>query len=233
MNKKFLIIAAHPDDEILGCGATAAKLVDNGWEGQIVIMSQGGMARGESFSAMMAEVKKNAITANKIVGITNLTWFDLPDNAFDSLPILEITKKIETLIKDFSPRIIFTHYHGDLNVDHRKVFEAVMISCRPQPGFCNPDIYSFFIASSSDWGDGTYFKQFSPNAFCNVEKTIGVKLEALKCYKTEMRDKPHSRSIESVETFSRYWGNRVGYYYVEPFDHVRSFILRDDKFGNK
>lgn len=220
--KKFMVIAAHPDDEILGCGATVARFIEDGWQGKTIILSQGGLSRGEEFRFQLEEVKKNAIDANKTIGITNLDFLDFPDNQFDSISLLEIIKQLQPKINN-EPSIIFTHHYDDLNIDHRRTFEAVMTIFRPQGGQ-NPKIFSFFIPSSSDWVDGAHFKHFEPNFFVDVHTTIHKKLDALKYYKTEMKPYPHSRSIDSLKIFSQYWGNRVGLEYVEPFYFVRGIF---------
>ena len=223
--KKLLIIAAHPDDEILGCGATVAKMIDQGWEAKSVILGQGMVSRGvEDEERALKQLREDARRANHELGIADVAFYDFPDNAFDRVPLLEIIKVVEKEVSNYKPDIIFTHFGGDLNIDHRRTFEAVLTATRPQPSFFNPTIYSFFIPSSTDWVDGFILKSFMPNIYFDVEGYIEKKLNALKCYTTEMRNYPHSRSIESLRIFSKYWGNRVGLNYVEPFILVRKIV---------
>jgi len=183
------------------------------------------LSRGEDES-ILTRLREDSKKANEIIGVNELNFFDFPDNSFDSVPLLEIIKVVEKEIDDYQPDMIYTHFSNDLNVDHRRTLEAVMTACRTQPGMKNPDIYSFYIQSSTDWIASTEATQFIPNVFVDVESEIEQKLEALKAYQTEMREYPHSRSLESIRIFSQYWGTRVGKRFVEPFVLVRS--VRED-----
>ena len=226
MKKRVLIVAAHPDDEILGCGATVAALVQNRGVARSVILGQGMISRGVD-SSVLKSLRNDAISANEFLGIDHVHFYDFPDNSMDTVPLLKIIKTVEAEISDFSPNIIFTHFGDDLNIDHRITFQAVMTACRPQPGFENPDIYSFFVPSSTDWIDGYVLRPFVPNVFVDVQGTIDMKADALSKYHSEMKTSPHSRSLESVRVFSRYWGMRVGKEYVEPFMLVRKVVGLD------
>jgi len=219
--KKIMVIAAHPDDEMLGCGGTLIKHSKKGDLIKTLILGQGMLSRGEDES-ILNQLRADSKKANDIIGVNDLKFFDFPDNAFDSVPLLNIIKVVEKEIDDYEPDIIYTHFSNDLNIDHRRTFEAVMTACRPQPAFKNPDIYSFFIQSSTDWISSTEATQFVPNVFVDVEDEIEQKIEALKTYQTEMKEYPHSRSLESIRVFSQYWGTRVGKLYAEPFVLVRS-----------
>ncbi len=221
--KKILIIAAHPDDEILGCGATAAKMISEGSQGRTIILGEGQRSRGTG-EENLAVLRESASAANKKIGISEVRLHAFPDNAFDSVRLLDIVKLVEKEVCEFEPDILFTHYGDDLNIDHRITFQAVLTACRPQSESFLPDIYSFFIPSSTDWTDGYCFRSFTPNVFVDVRNHLDTKLEALSCYTTEMRNYPHSRSIDAVRIFSSYWGNRVGLSCAEPFVLVRSFL---------
>ena len=222
MKEKIVVIAAHPDDELLGCGGTLIKhSKKKGDYIKTLILGQGMLSRGEDES-VLTHLRADAKKANDIIGVNELKFFEFPDNAFDSVPLLKIIKVVENEIDDYQPDIIYTHFSHDLNIDHRRTFEAVMTACRPQPGFKNPDIYSFYIQSSTDWISSTEATQFVPNVFVDVENEIERKIEALAAYQTEMREYPHSRSLESIRVFSRYWGTRFGKRFSEPFILVRS-----------
>lgn len=226
MMNKLLIVAAHPDDEILGCGATVAKMISKGWNAKSVILGQGMLSREiENSENALKSLKNDSLKANHEIGIKEVIFYEFPDNSFDSVPLLKIIKVLEREIEEYRPNIIFTHYGGDLNIDHRKTFEAVLTATRPMPNSLKPTLYSFFIPSSTDWVDGFVLKNFIPNVFFDVEEYIERKIKALEHYVTEMRNYPHSRSMESVRIFSKYWGNRVGLNYVEPFILVRKIIF--------
>jgi len=223
--KKIMVIAAHPDDELLGCGGTLLKHSRKGDFIKTIILGQGMLSRGEDES-ILVKLRADAKQANDLAGVNELKFFDFPDNAFDSVPLIEIIKTVEKEIDELEPDIIYTHFGNDLNIDHRKTFQAVMTATRPQPGMKNPDIYSFYIQSSTDWIASSEKDQFVPNVFVDIEDTIEKKIEALEKYETEMKAYPHSRSLESIRIFSQYWGTRVGKQFVEPFVLVRS--IQDD-----
>lgn len=223
---KFLIIAAHPDDELLGCGAHAFQLITQGWSGKSIILGEGMTSRNENGTSALGltQLKEDGTRANQCIGITDIAFYDLPDNQFDSIPLLKIVRIIEAEIANYKPDIIFTHYGQDLNLDHRLTFQAVMTSCRPQPNMNIPDIYSFYIPSSTDWVDGNVLAQFMPNAYVDVFTGLDKKLEALAHYTSEMREYPHSRSLESIRNIAKYYGNRVGLSFAEPFILVRKIV---------
>lgn len=220
---KTLVVAAHPDDEVLGCGGTIAKSVRNGDEVYCLIMGEGvssryerrELAKKEELKALKAEAQKAA----EILGIKKVFFKDLPDNRFDTVPLLEIIKTIEEVKEKVRPDVIYTHYQGDLNIDHRITFEAVLTACRPLPGETVRGIYSFEVPSATEWNVPD--KQFTPNIFVDISDTFDKKIEALKAYKSEIRKHPHPRSPESLEMISKRWGFVVGGGLVEPFILIR------------
>lgn len=218
----ILVVGAHPDDEILGCGATLGILSKERNIIHSLILGEGITARDQIRKTQVKKLRKNGKKANLTIGIDHIEFFNFPDNKFDSVPLLSLVKVVEKKVKDFEPDIIYTHHFSDLNIDHQLTYQAILTACRPQPDFNYPDIISFFIPSSTDWNIPNPCFGFSPNIFVNVKKTIELKLDALRQYESEMKNYPHSRSLESIRTFSKYWGNRVGLEYVEPFVLVRS-----------
>lgn len=221
-NKKtILIIAAHPDDELLGCAGTVHKYVQQGATAVSVILGEGLRARGKASGKQLTELKKHAVDANAKIGISKVYFESLPDNQFDSVPILKIIKIIEKYIGQYSPDVIFTHFSNDLNVDHQLTFKAVMTACRPQPGFKHPDIYCFEVSSSTDYALISVHNAFVPNVYVNIENEIDVKLAALAKYKTEMRSFPHTRSIAGVKILAQCRGVAVGLKFAEAFQLIR------------
>jgi LmbE family N-acetylglucosaminyl deacetylase len=215
--KTAVAIVAHPDDAELGCGATMAKRVDEGWTVKVIFLSQGGVSRGPG-AVNVDEIKANAIAACKVLGVTGVTFLDFPDNQFDSVPQLDITRQIEAFMysKGFDPAVVFTHHPDDLNIDHRRTFDAVMPAFRPR-GNHSAEIYSIYVPSSTEWGNDP----FVPNFYEDVATTIDRKLDALACYTTEMREYPHPRSIQAIRNNAMYFGNVINKRYAEPFRLVR------------
>jgi N-acetylglucosamine malate deacetylase 1 len=214
-----LVVAAHPDDEALGCSGTIAKHIERGDSVHLLFMTDGVASRiGSKNNA--EERLTAAQDAAQILGVNSFTSFNFPDNKMDSIPLLDVVKKIEDKITQLQPEVIYTHHVGDLNIDHQVTHKAVMTACRPQPDFCVKEIYAFEVLSSTEWNTpGIGF--FSPNVFIDVTDYIYIKKQVLKVYSEEMRIIPHSRSIENVIRLSALRGNSVGVDYAEAFLLVR------------
>lgn len=223
MNKKILIVAAHPDDEVLGCFGTVSKLIKEGYEAYTLILGEGKTSRldtrkveenKEQLEILNDEIKK----ANDIIGIKKCFVYDFPDNRFDSVDLLDIIKVISKIKEEIKPDIIFTHYENDLNIDHKITYQAVITATRPMENERVKEIYSFEILSSTEW---QYPISFSPDVFFDIQDTIELKLNAMQCYKSELCLYPHPRSLEGIELNAKYNGMRVGKNYVEAFKSVR------------
>jgi N-acetylglucosamine malate deacetylase 1 len=215
--KNILVIAAHPDDEILGCGGTIALHVKNGEQCHILFIADGESSRGTKDSVTITERKAKSAEAQKVIGANHPLFLDFEDNQMDKIPILEIVKKIEAIINRIQPSVIYTHHSGDLNVDHMIVNKAVLTACRPQPNFCVREIYSFEILSSTGWSSPYAHNNFVPNKYVDVSSTFDKKITALMCYEKEMREFPHARSVESVKALSAFRGTTVGFFKAEAF----------------
>ncbi len=224
--KTVLIITAHPDDEVLGCGGTMARLVREGNNVYTLILGEGITSRDEKRDrgkreSEINELKKNIDKANKTLGVKKYFTFDFPDNRFDTVPLLDIIKIIENVKKEVNPEVVFAHHHGDLNIDHQITFKAVMTAFRPIKGETVREIYSFEVPSSTEWNTPSPTNYFVPNYFVDISKTLETKLKAMKEYKSEIRDFPHPRSFKAIETTAKRWGIQVGLEAVEAFEVVR------------
>ena len=218
--KNVLVIASHPDDEVLGCGGTLYNLKKNGVKISGLFLSDGESSRKHpKINKLILERKKQAINAGKILGIKKIIFGNFPDNSMDSVPILKIIQFIEKQIKIIKPDLVFTHFESDLNVDHQITSKAVVTACRPTKNQTVKSILFFEILSSSEWNISIKNKSFKPNYFVNITKSINFKLKALKYYKREMRKWPHPRSIEGVKLLSKTRGSTVG------LPHAEAFIL--------
>lgn len=219
VNKKILIVVAHPDDEVLGCAGTIINYIKKGFKVDLITLTDGIGAREIKKNKLSIEKKRriNALMkSSKILGINNILNFDFPDNKLDSIPLLEIIKPIEKKIIEFKPSIIFTHFDNDLNKDHNIVSKAIQTICRPNLPFQINEILFFEILSSTEWHLNKR-KNFIPNKFVDITKTIDKKISALKCYKNELKKFPHSRSIEGVKIIAKYRGMISGLKFAEAF----------------
>jgi LmbE family N-acetylglucosaminyl deacetylase len=221
----ILVIAAHPDDEVLGCGGTMARLALEGNDIYTLILGEGITSR-DAFRDRtkreneIVELRKQTEDANKILGVKKVYTFDFPDNRFDTVPLLDIIKTIEKIKEDINPGVVFTHHYGDLNIDHQITFKAVMTAFRPIKDESVKEIYSFEIPSSTEW-NVISLAYFMPDYFVNINKYLETKINALKEYETELRDFPHPRSLKAVELNAKCWGVKMGFEAAEAFKTVR------------
>jgi len=220
MHRTVLVVAAHPDDEVLGCGGTLAKLAAQGTGVYVSFMSDGVTSRpaDPAVHAGQLEARKAAAArASAILGVKNLTFGEFPDNRMDSVALLDITRSIEVLIDRIKPDTVFTHWPGDLNIDHRRVHEAVVTACRPQTGHPVRTLLSFEVPSSTEWQVAGMAPAFFPNWFEDITATLELKLAALDAYEAELRAWPHPRSREAVLHLARWRGAMVGAQAAEAF----------------
>lgn len=221
--KKVLVVAAHPDDEVLGCGGTVARLLRDGDEVYTLILGEGITSRGSTgdIAAKKSEVARlqcAAKEANKVIGVKEVFFSCFDDNRFDTIPLLDIVREVEKIKSEIKPAVVFTHYEDDLNIDHQVTYKAVITATRPVAEETVKEIYAFEILSSTEWN---WPMSFSPDTFYDISGTIDLKLRALKCYESEVRDFPHPRSFEGVKLNSRVWGMKVGLEFAEAFQCIR------------
>lgn len=220
MIKNVLIVVAHADDEALGCGGTIAKHVANGDIVQLLILADGVTSRSNTTTFESADRNHASDKATKILGIDHTVRLDLPDNCLDSLPLLKIVQAIENVIQKFRPSVIYTHHYGDLNVDHQITHRAVMTACRPLPGHCVKEIYTFEVLSSTEWNI-SFAQSFLPQLFVDITDYLDTKMKALEAYQLEMRPAPHSRSFKHIHALSLHRGHSSGVDFAEAFMVMR------------
>lgn len=223
-----LVIASHPDDEVLGCGGTLARLANEGHEVHILLMADGERSRegceGEEASDCTSARAIAAKTACHILGSRSVELLNLPDNRLDGLERLDIIKLIEKSIACYSPQVVYTHHAGDVNIDHRVVHDAVIAACRPQLGHTVKEILFFEVPSSTEWRPPGSGQAFHPNVFVDISSTLSTKLKALNAYETELRNFPHPRSLKAVEALAEWRGATVGVNAAEAFILGRKII---------
>ncbi len=221
MVNKVFVVAAHPDDEILGCGGTMRRHFEKGDQVHCLILAEGITSRIVG-SEMHNSKKLNMLTtaakqANKIIGVQSLYMHDFTDNSMDQLPLLSVVKIVEKHLFEIKPNVVYTHCPNDLNIDHRITAAAVITACRPVPGSSVERLLFFEVPSSTDWQVIGSNVCFSPNWFIDISATLSRKLEALQAYQTEMRPWPHARSIKAVEHLACWRGAIAGCDAAEAF----------------
>lgn len=231
-NKRILLVVAHPDDELLGLGATMHKLInEHECTIHVIILGEGLTSRSDNRDTQLWEKemethRQNIKEAQSVIGYQSLSIYDFPDNRFDSVALLDIIKVIEKEKATFKPEIIFTHHGGDLNIDHQRTFEAVITSCRPMAHEMVKTIITFETPSGTEWRASTDPRHFIPNLFFNVSKAdVDAKIKGMQCYEYEKRLYPHPRSPLALTIQAQRWGISVGCEYAEAFCLVRNINL--------
>lgn len=227
------MVAAHPDDEILGCGGTIIKHVQAGDEVHILIMADGvtsrsyvpGGVRGKELSEDKKAIKRRKqefIAATQIMGIAkgNIDYYDLPDQRLDAFPLLDIIKIIEQVAREIRPEVVYTHHWGDLNKDHRVCFEATLTAFRPRLKK-KIEIFCFEIPGNMNLLQPKGFYKFNPDRFVDISGFMQQKIEALKAYKSELRDYPQPISVQYVKNLARRKIHGQKYKFVEAFESVK------------
>ncbi|MDD5120702.1 MAG: PIG-L family deacetylase [Candidatus Omnitrophica bacterium] len=214
-----LIVAAHPDDEILGCGGFISKMQKRGVNCFSLILTDG--ATGRYKPAKKKALAKYALAANKVIGASNVFFEDFPNQKLDEVSITSIIKAIERYIKRLGVDCVFTHHGRDLNIDHRIIYDATITACRPLPGQQVKTLYTYMVASSTEWNRYEKDDIFVPNVFLDISEEIETKIRAMKCYKTECRLYPHPRSSKAIRAYAHYQGLTVGLEYAESFRLIR------------
>jgi len=234
--KRLMVIVAHPDDEILGLGGTLHKIKsETNCEIKVVILGEGITSR--TSNPINTEIKNklkihqnNILQAKKIIGYDYLSTYQLPDNQFDSIPLLSIIKIIEKEKKEYKPEIVLTHHLGDVNIDHQLTFNAVNTAFRPQPGEDFKGVLTFETPSGTEWISQNDPRKFNPNFFVELKKIdVDKKIEAMETYDFEKRVFPHPRSPKALLNRAIHWGVCVGLNYVEPFQIVR-YISKNENY---
>jgi LmbE family N-acetylglucosaminyl deacetylase len=221
----FLVIASHPDDEVLGCGGTIARLANEGHQVEILILGEGVTSRyksaQEARSGELESLHAQALQVGEFLGAKHVSLAGLPDNRFDSIPLLEIVRIIEEKVASFRPEVVYTQHGGDLNIDHVQTFRATMTATRPMKGGYVRKLLSYEVASSSEWAFGCFEPVFQPNVFCDISSTLEKKIKAMEMYEGEARSAPHPRSPEALSAQATARGASAGLKAAEAFTLIR------------
>ena len=222
---KILVVAAHPDDEILGVGATIAKKVSQGDEAFALILGEGQTSRWQHRElvneVIINELHKDTLNAAEIVGYSKVYFENIADNRFDSVDLLDVVKCVEKHVETLQPDIIYTHHLGDLNIDHQITHRAVITATRPMGDCSVKEIYAFETVSSSEWNFGNKESGFCPTIFEDISLYLTKKNSAMEKYTSELCEYPHPRSIRMLKAIAEKWGATVGCEYAEAFEAIR------------
>lgn len=229
MRKNILVVAAHPDDEVLGCGGAIIRHVQAGDSVHVHIMAEGLTSRSPQRASFKQDdqLKRLADCAeavSQMMGVQSLRLHDFPDNRMDSLELLDIVKVVEAMIDEVKPDVVYTHHAGDVNIDHQLTHQAVLTACRPIPGAGVKTLLFFETPSSTEWNFSGIGAAFSPNWFVDISDTLPLKLAALALYEQEMRAWPHPRSLKAVELLAGWRGSTIGVEAAEAFVVGRNIV---------
>lgn len=219
MSRRVLVIAAHPDDEVLGPGATIARHVAAGDACTIAIVADSGSARYDAET--IARVRACAQRASQRLGVSDVRFGGLPDQALETIPVITITRWIGQLAAELRPEWVYTHHRGDINRDHQLVAEATLTALRPYAAPFAKRILAFETPSATEWAGPHAEQAFIPNVYCDVSGHLAAKLAAVAEYETELRPAPHPRSLEALRIRAAHWGSVIGVAAAEPFALLR------------
>jgi LmbE family N-acetylglucosaminyl deacetylase len=213
-SRRVLVIAAHPDDELLGCGGTVALHAKQGDRVRSIVVCEGTSLRNITKPDAYRSQAQNA--AN-ILGVENIATLDFPDQRLDTITFTDIISPLEKSISEFQPHLIYCQYGGDINLDHELLFKAAMVAFRPTVP-CIEAVYAFDTASSTEWA---FPRSFVPDTWVDISETINAKLKAMACYESELRGYPHPRSLQGLKNKAEAWGNQACMDFAEVFMTVR------------
>lgn len=225
MENKVLVVAAHPDDEILGCGGTLINHIRNKDHVQVVFTSDSFFARkhtAQSTKKNTSAVRmNNAIKVSSMLGFNDPIFLNYPNLVLTRLDILNLNNDLKKIIQKYLPQIVYTHFFNDLHHDHRATCEATLIACKTQYSPNIKKILSFEIPSATEQCLGFRNSKFNPNVFVDIKDSIYLKKKAIKIYRDELLDYPNSRSEKGIENISQFRGNMVGLEHAESFELIR------------
>jgi N-acetylglucosamine malate deacetylase 1 len=217
-----LVVAAHPDDEVLGAGATIARHTKAGDKVTVLILATGLDSRGTADAQAHRNLRHQAEMSANILGVRDLRFADFPDNRMDTVALLDVVKAIEDVAGRTNPETVFTHCVRDLNVDHEIAARAVATAFRPLPNASTRQLLAFDVPSATDWNPSA--APFAPTTFVDATSTLETKLKAMACYEGELRPFPHARSLEAIRARAVAWGTHVGLAAAEPFELLREIV---------
>jgi LmbE family N-acetylglucosaminyl deacetylase len=222
MRERIAVIAAHPDDDVLGCGGTISKYATSGHEVKSLFFTNGVGARFQKSSKEVNESSdirlKDMARSHLIMGVENYKSLTFPDNQLDTIPLLDLVREIEEFLVSFKPTIVLTHTIKDLNIDHQRISAAVTTACRPIMKHTPHTILFFEIPSSTNWQLDSAQPAFDPRFYVDISETVETKISALESYTSEIQEFPHPRSEVYLRALAQVRGAACGIKYAEGFE---------------
>jgi LmbE family N-acetylglucosaminyl deacetylase len=222
MKKNVLILAPHPDDEVLGCGATIKKLSDEGNLVFVLVASRGSQRLYDQ--TKVEAVRKEALAAHALLGVKQTFFLDFPAPELDTIPLADISREIAKVLTENKINVLYLPHRGDIHNDHRVVFNAGLVAARPVGDYSVKEIYAYETLSETEWAAPFADDAFIPTCFVDVENSLQAKLEAMKCFKSQLRNFPNPRSLETIEALAKFRGATVGFKAAEAFMVIRQII---------
>lgn len=221
--KNILIIAPHPDDEILGCGATMAKLAKQGHNVYVLIATNASVGAPELFGAeIVRQARSEALEAHKILGVKETTFLEFPAPVLDQYARYKMSNEISAVIKKYGINIVYLPHRGDCHIDHKIIHECAMVACRPLANSTVEAVYAYETLSETEWGESVASEVFVPTRFVTFSETeFEIKLKAMACFKSQLYQFPASRSLEAIEALAKYRGATVSRMRAECFEVLR------------
>jgi len=217
---RVLVIAAHPDDEVLGMGGTIAAHTGRGDVLRVLVVTDGSSTQYPGDADIRARKEEEARRAAAELGIEDYVHLDLPDMRLDTLEHVEVNRVVEEHVRDFAPQVVYT-VQPDVNADHRVLFDSVAVAPRPTPGHPVRRLLTYAPTSSTEWTPAAV-SWFLPNWYVDVTETLERKVAAFAHYETEVREYPHPRSERAIRATAEFHGTACGFEFAEPFVLVRS-----------
>jgi LmbE family N-acetylglucosaminyl deacetylase len=218
----ILILAPHPDDEVLGCGGTIKKLANECNKVYVLVVTRGS---SKFYSDDKIEnVRNEALQAHKLLGVTQTFFLDFPAPELDTVPLADISREISKILTEYKINVLYLPHRGDIHNDHRVVFNAGLVAARPVGEYSVKEIYAYETLSETEWAAPFGDDAFIPTCFVNVEKSLNTKMEAMKCFKSQLKAFPNPRSLETIEALAKFRGATVGFKAAEAFMVIRQII---------
>jgi len=219
---RVLVVAPHPDDEVLGCGGVIARHVAKGEDVYVVVVSKG--APDVFPLAVVQQVRQEAAAANDVLGTKHVFFLDFPAPRLDAVPTSSLAGALKDVVVQVQPGTVYLPHHGDIHGDHKAVYWATLVATRPNSDFFPGRLLCYETSSETDWGAPIPCEAFAPTVFVDVSQYLGVKLEAMRCYGSQLAPSPRARSLASIEALAHVRGSTIGVTAAEAFGLVREVL---------